>query len=85
MNTRNKRASALACALAFRAVFPNPDGSLGNAADRAHSAYVYAGISSSISFSTANVFDLEARNDLRFEKENDGLYFDGPSSEDAES
>jgi hypothetical protein len=44
MDTRNKRASALGIALAFRIVFPNPDGSLAASADRQQSAYCYAGI-----------------------------------------
>jgi hypothetical protein len=44
IDTRNKRASALGIALPGRAVFPNPDGSLGNQADRQHIAYGYPGI-----------------------------------------
>ena len=43
LDTRNKRASAVGLALAWRLVLPNPDGSLIQA-DRQQAALCYAGI-----------------------------------------
>jgi len=43
IDTRDKRASALACGLPWLVPLPTPDGTIG-AADRAHSAGFYAGI-----------------------------------------
>lgn len=44
IDTRNRRASCLAFALAIFRVFPNPDGSLAAQEDRQHAAYSYPGI-----------------------------------------
>jgi hypothetical protein len=43
VDTRNKRASCLACGLDFRCVRPDPDATIG-AADRQQTAWMYAGI-----------------------------------------
>jgi hypothetical protein len=47
VDTRNKRASCLGLDGAYRAVFPDPDGSLANKADRGHVAGKYSGIDAS--------------------------------------
>lgn len=44
VDTRNKRASAIAIGLPFGRSFPLADGSLADAGDRQHIAYCYAGI-----------------------------------------
>ena len=44
INTRDRRASAGACGLVMLVALPTPDSTIG-AADRAHSAGFYAGIS----------------------------------------
>lgn len=44
VDTRNKRASVLHHSQAAVPLFPNPDGSLANAADRQHIGLIYAGI-----------------------------------------
>lgn len=47
IDTRNKRASCVSVRLPFGRAYPNPDGSLANAADRQHVAYVFPGIAAS--------------------------------------
>lgn len=42
LDTASKRASAIAIGLAIARVWPIPDGSLANEADRSHSGYSYA-------------------------------------------
>lgn len=49
MDTRNKRASALGIALAFRLALPAPDATI-DQADRQDVAYSYAGISATEPF-----------------------------------
>lgn len=44
LDSRDKRASAILYKLPLSRVFPNPDGSLANAGDRAQSALEYRGI-----------------------------------------
>ena len=44
IDTRNKRASVLHHSQAGVPLFPNPDGSLANQADRQHVGMIYAGI-----------------------------------------
>lgn len=67
MDTRNKRASALGIALAFRIVFPNPDGAIDTSAERQQSAYSYAGISAAAitTFSTFCDTTLTDTNEAR--------------------
>jgi len=45
VDTRNKRASVLSYSRPMGRVWPNPDGSLANQADRQHMGYIYPGIS----------------------------------------
>lgn len=44
VDTRNKRASCLSLGASRAAIWPNPDASLANQADRQQMAYVYPGI-----------------------------------------
>lgn len=63
IDTQNRRASCLGLALPFRAVWPNPDGSLASAADRQHIAYTYPGIATAepATVSPGDVFRESAR------------------------
>lgn len=44
VDTRNKRAAAIGLGRPGLMVWPNPDGALGNQADRQHVGYAYLGI-----------------------------------------
>lgn len=44
VDTRNKRAAAIGLGRPGLTVWPDPDGSLGNQADRQHMGYAYLGI-----------------------------------------
>jgi len=48
ITTRNRRASCLVLALPFGRVWPSPDGSLANQADRQHCAHLYAAVLTAI-------------------------------------
>lgn len=44
VDTRDKRSAVIGYGLAFVQVFPDPDGTLDEAGDRVHLAYLYRGI-----------------------------------------
>ena len=52
IDTRDKRASAIEPGLFSFRIFPNPDGSLGTAANRTHMASLYSGVATVVVGST---------------------------------
>lgn len=57
IDTRNKRASVIGFDR-MGGIFPNPDGSLANANDRAHIAMKYAGTLAASTFQVAWAFNV---------------------------
>jgi hypothetical protein len=53
IDTRNRRASTLHHSNPYVVLSPNPDGSLASVEDRQHLGMIYAGISTSRTFSAA--------------------------------
>lgn len=50
IDTRNRRASCVLLGVGFARVWPTPDASLANQADRQHLAYLYAAVQAAVTY-----------------------------------